>query len=71
MVDDNDELISIAEACRLLGGINRSSYYRGVKHGRLPKIAHPSPGVSRVSKRQLLETRERIIAEAGEPMEAA
>ena len=71
MVDDNDELISIKEACRLLGGIDRSSYYRGVKHGRLPKIAHPSPGVSRVSKRKVLATRERIIAEADELTAAA
>jgi predicted DNA-binding transcriptional regulator AlpA len=68
---DNDELIPLKEACRLLGGINRSTYYRGVHAGRLPKIAHPSPGVSRVSKRQVLETRERIISEAGEPMVAA
>lgn len=60
----DDELITIKESCRLLGGMHVATYYRGVKEGRLPKPCHPTPGSSRLSKRKILETRERIIADA-------
>ena len=63
----DDELITIKEACRLLGGnekpIHFSTYYRGVARGLYPPLVHPSPGISRVSKRALIELRARIIAE--------
>ena len=61
---DDDELITIKESCRLLGGMHPATYYRGAKEGRLPKPCHPAPGMARLSKRKILETRERIIAAA-------
>ena len=60
---NDDELITLKEACRLLGGFHVATYYRGAAEGRFPKPVHPSPNISRVSKRQVLETRERILAE--------
>ena len=60
---DDDELIPLKTACEILGGFHVATYYRGVKAGRLPKPVHPSPNISRVSKRQVLETRDRILAE--------
>jgi predicted DNA-binding transcriptional regulator AlpA len=62
MSADNDELITLREACRLLGGFHVATYYRGAAEGRFPRPVHPSPNISRVSKQQVLETRERIIA---------
>ncbi len=63
MIDD-DDLIPLKEACRLLGGFTHWTYRRGVAAGRFPPILHPSPHTARVSKRQVLETRARIIAQA-------
>jgi predicted DNA-binding transcriptional regulator AlpA len=60
---EDEELITLREACRLLGGFHVATYYRGAAEGRFPKPVHPSPNISRVSKRQVLETRERILAE--------
>jgi hypothetical protein len=61
----DDELITLGEACRILGGnakpIHLATYYRGVKRGHYPPPVHPSPKLSRVSKRAVLETRARII----------
>jgi predicted DNA-binding transcriptional regulator AlpA len=64
-VRDDDALIPIKEACALLGGMNRSTFYRGVQAGRFPAPVHPSPGISRLSKRQVLEARARIIKSEG------
>jgi hypothetical protein len=62
----DDELITIKEACRLLGGnerpIHNATYYRGVARGDYPAPIHPSPGISRLSKRAVLEARARIMA---------
>jgi predicted DNA-binding transcriptional regulator AlpA len=60
--DDEDELIPLKEACALLGGFHVATYYRGAAEGRFPKPVHPSPNISRVSKRQVLKARARIIA---------
>lgn len=64
--DDVDELITIKEGCRLLGGSERpihlATYYRGVARGQYPAPVHPSPGISRLLKRAVLEVRARIIA---------
>ena len=64
--DDVDELITIKEGCRLLGGnekpIHLATYYRGVARGHYPAPVHPSPGISRLSKRAVLEARSRLIA---------
>ena len=68
---DDDELIPIKEACRLLGGFHAATYYRGVAEGRFPKPVHPSPNISRVSKRKVLEARQRILDEGGANASAA
>ena len=60
---DIDELIPVKEACRLLGGFHTATYRRGADAGRYPRILHPSPNIARVSKREVLEARKRIIAE--------
>jgi hypothetical protein len=60
---DADELIPVKEACDLLGGFHTATYRRGANAGRYPPILHPSPNIARVSKREVLKTRERIIAE--------
>jgi predicted DNA-binding transcriptional regulator AlpA len=64
-MQDDDELLTIGQACRILGGsekpIDRATYYRGVKRGDYPAPVHPSPGLSRIPKRELLEARARII----------
>jgi predicted DNA-binding transcriptional regulator AlpA len=67
---DDDELIPIKEACRLLGGFHAATYYRGVAEGRFPKPVHPSPNISRVSRRKVLEVRARIL-EGGADASAA
>ena len=59
----DDELITLAEACKLLGGFHTATYRRGADAGRFPKICHPSPNIARVSKREVLEARQRILAE--------
>jgi predicted DNA-binding transcriptional regulator AlpA len=58
---DDDELIAVKEGCTLLGGMHVASYYRGVRAGRFPAPVHPSPNISRLSKRKVLEARQRII----------
>ena len=62
----DDEFITIKEACRIIGGeekpIHYATYYRGVARGDYPAPIHPSPGISRLSKRAVLEARARIIA---------
>jgi predicted DNA-binding transcriptional regulator AlpA len=67
MQHETDELITLKEACALLGGFHVATYYRGAAAGRYPKPVHPSPNIARVSKRKVLEARERIIAQ-GEPV---
>ena len=65
LLDDDDELITIGHGCRILGGdekpISIASYYRGVARGIYEKPVHPSPGVSRLSKKKTIATRRRII----------
>jgi hypothetical protein len=67
MHNDEDELITVKAACRILGGeekpLHFSTYYRGVARGLYPPLVHPSPGISRVSKRAVLDLRARIIGE--------
>jgi hypothetical protein len=67
MHNDEDELITVKTACRILGGeekpLHFSTYYRGVARGLYPPLVHPSPGISRVSKRAVLDLRARIIGE--------
>jgi hypothetical protein len=62
---DNDEFITVEQGCRIIGGeakpIHRSTYYRGVRAGLYPAPLHPSPGISRLSKRRCEEARRRII----------
>lgn len=60
---DDDELIPVKAGCDLLGGMHQSTYRRGARAGRYPPILHPSPKIARVSKRQVLAARARIIDE--------
>ena len=47
MHNDEDELITVKAACRILGGeekpLHFSTYYRGVARGLYPPLVHPSP----------------------------
>lgn len=63
---DDDELIDIDAACRIIGGkekpIHRCTYYRGVAKGIYPPPCHPSPGISRVLKSRVIAARDRQIS---------
>ena len=45
MLEDDDELIPVKEACGLLGGFRVATYYRGVKTGPLSQAcsSHAEP----------------------------
>jgi predicted DNA-binding transcriptional regulator AlpA len=67
----SDDLITIDDACRVVGGtrpISRATYYRHANAGRYPKPVHPTPGISRIRRSKLLdavrEETERAQAEA-------
>jgi hypothetical protein len=53
----DDELITVKEACELIGGkgkpVSIATVYRGVKRGTYSPPVHPSPGISRFWKRKL------------------
>jgi hypothetical protein len=64
------EFIDIDETCRVIGGKNNpvhpATYYRGVKAGIYPPPDHPSPGISRVNRPELVAAlRKRISAARG------
>lgn len=55
-MSDDPELVSIEEACRMIGGdkpVHPSTYYRGVRNKIYPAPVHPSPNVSRVVRPKL------------------
>lgn len=55
-MSDDPELVSIEEACRMIGGdkpVHPSTYYRGVRNKIYPAPVHPSPNVSRVVRPEL------------------
>jgi hypothetical protein len=63
------DYITIKTACAIVGGdkpISQPTYYRGVKAGRLPAPEHPTPGVSRVRKQDLLRVLNRGEARCDE-----
>jgi hypothetical protein len=57
-LSDNPDYITVHHACRIVGGdekpISAATYYRGVKAGRLPAPEHPTPGVSRIRRGELI-----------------
>lgn len=56
-IEPNDELITLKDACRLVGGtqpISNATYYRQALAGRFPAPVHPSPGISRIRKSELI-----------------
>jgi predicted DNA-binding transcriptional regulator AlpA len=59
--DAEDELIDINEVCELLGGkkkpLNKSTVYRNISLGNLPPPIHPTPGISRFSRKGILAAR--------------
>jgi hypothetical protein len=65
-VREDDELLTVDEACAFIGGkakpIDRSTLYRGISAGIYPALIHPSPGISRAVKRQYAAARARIAA---------
>jgi hypothetical protein len=54
----NPDYLTIKEACAIVGGVSKpvhySTYYRGVKAGRLPAPEHPTPGTSRIRRSALI-----------------
>ena len=56
------DLISIDEACAILGGISKATYWRGAGK-RWPKPIKLGPFIARASRRELLEYVERMKAE--------
>lgn len=62
------ELITVSEACRIIGGaekpINHATYYRGVAAGRYPAPVRVSPNVARVLKQKLIAALERLMGAA-------
>ena len=56
--EDHPDYITVRHACRIVGGdekpISVATYYRGVKAGRLPAPEHPTPGVSRMRRGELI-----------------
>lgn len=64
--DTNDiDVISIGEACRLIGGdrpISRATYYRAAQRGRFPKPIHITPGTARVPRRLVMDAIRRAAA---------
>jgi predicted DNA-binding transcriptional regulator AlpA len=63
---DADEMLTIKEACALIGGSKRpihfATYYRGVQAGIYPRPVKVSAHLVRVSKRALVETLARMVA---------
>jgi hypothetical protein len=57
-LSDDPDYITVNHACRIVGGnekpISAATYYRGVKAGRLPAQEHPTPGVSRIRRGELI-----------------
>jgi hypothetical protein len=57
-LSDGPDYITVNHACRIVGGdekpISAATYYRGVKAGRLPAPEHPTPGVSRIRRGELI-----------------
>jgi hypothetical protein len=58
LLTDNPNYITIHHACRIVGGdekpISTATYYRGVKDGRFPAPEHPTPGISRIRRGELI-----------------
>lgn len=53
----NEELMTVDDACRLIGGtqpISRATFYRQVQAGRFPVPVHPTPGISRIRRSELI-----------------
>jgi predicted DNA-binding transcriptional regulator AlpA len=60
-----DELITVKQAWSIVGGsrpISVPTYYRHVKSGRFPAPCHPSPGISRIRRSELIAAIEAVIA---------
>ena len=66
--EPNCALITISDACCLIGGtqpISRATFYRHVKTGRFPAPVHPSPGISRVRKSDLVAAINVVTGQGG------
>jgi len=56
------ELLRKRDVCQLLGGIDPSTLYRGVKSGRYPKPIHVGPGSSRWLRSEIETCLQRMAA---------
>lgn len=63
----DEDLVPERTACQFIGGthapIHRSTFWRGIKDGRLPKPVHPSPGINRWIVGELRAFRAQAVAE--------
>jgi predicted DNA-binding transcriptional regulator AlpA len=63
---DAGDLVTVAEACEIIGGknspIDRSTYYRGVWAGRYPRPLKIGAQAVRVSLSQLRQFRAEVLA---------
>lgn len=60
---DDLQLLSAEDACRLLGGMNRATLYRGVQDGRFPKPIKIAPNKARWVRSELLAVIRQRIAD--------
>jgi hypothetical protein len=74
MIDANDELLTLGQALVLIGGskrpINAATFYRQISKGRFHKPYKPTPGISRWSKRRLLQEMMQASPEYIPPIDA-
>jgi hypothetical protein len=58
MISDDDELLTLDQSRVLVSGkerpINAATFYRQIAKGRFHHPYHPTPGISRWSKKRLL-----------------
>jgi hypothetical protein len=64
--DHDDDLITTAAACALLGGheapINPSTLWRWIKAGRISPPLKPGPGTARFRRSRLIAERDGVAA---------
>jgi hypothetical protein len=66
---DNPDFVTIKTALAIIGGerpVHHATYYRGVAAGRYPAPEHPSPGISRVRRADLIAAINRNAKNGGE-----
>ena len=62
-MQEDEELITLKEACRLLVRLSCRHVIIVGRRRPFPQTRYPSPNISRVSKRKVLELRDRLVTE--------